>query len=258
MALSAEGRCVALGTVTLVQLGDRRALLTAAHVASGIAQRGGEIRLLHTRGKEIDDTRDFACDLDVLWRSDDLDVALLAPPLDLLRSADAEWFDLDRQRRLVQALRQVRHTFDSEDASLPYFAIGVPNFGRISFESFRVESLGIMSIPAYVSQLETDPWSGDAAIVPQMHLELDANELDPDFAPDDPFGAHAYARVAEAPPVISQALGGLSGGPVVYIEARESFLIGVIKQGAVLFEQKRAVATPIDDVLTAIGSFALH
>jgi hypothetical protein len=253
MAVDADGRCAGLGTVTLVHSGTEKLLLTADHVVSGLEAGAFALKLLVNRGPASDQVHEFDYSLSVRWRSKQLDVAALAPPTGLVDDPYARWFDLRVQRTMLTKLRSIRDKYDNEDESLPYYIVGIPNFGRAKFEEARIEIMGLIPLPVYISQLERKPWSGNPSVVPQMHLEVDAERLDPDFKPADLARAVLHERLSNNPPKDSQALGGLSGGPVVLLAGDGDFLLGIVKEGSIIFDQKRAVATPIDDLGSAPG-----
>jgi hypothetical protein len=253
MAIESDGRCAHVGTVVLVQWGTRKLLMTAEHVVSGIVGRDGQTRVGLASSSLAARAVEFAYTPEIVWQSTLLDVALLTCPQSLIESSQAGWFDLAENASMISRVRTERFKYDTETTTLPYFVIGVPNFSRLTSEKHRMQVHGVVALPAYVDQLERHPWAGERAKGPQMHLELDVDAPNPRFAPHDPLGTMMFYRAAATRFQTGEEFGGLSGGPVVLVDGSGVFLLGIVKQGSVIFGNKRVIATALDDVVATPG-----
>jgi hypothetical protein len=253
MAIDGVGRCARIGTVTLVRLGDRKLLLTAEHVVAGISEHGGKIRVGLASSDPAAVLVQFESTPEVVWRSALLDAALLSCPRELVESPDAHWFDIASHASMTTQVRAERLKHDTDTTSLPYFIVGIPNFSRVTFEAQRVEVHGVVALPAYVTQLDALPWAGERSRAPQMHLELDIDTPSPTFKPDDPLGAMMFDQAAKTLFETGEEFGGMSGGPVILVDGSGEFLLGIVKQGSVIFGNKVVVASALDDIVAAPG-----
>jgi len=253
MSIATDGRCARLGTVTLIQLATRKLLMTADHVAAGIAEHGGTIRVGLASSSSAPMPIDLQHAPDIIWRSAALDVALLSCPQELVDSPNAKWFDLAVHAAMTSKLRTARLEHDTAGTSLPYFVIGLPNFSRVTLDAQRLEVFGVVSLPAYITQFESHPWSGERDKAPQIHLELDVDQPNPALKPEDPLGAMMFKQAATTSFDTGLELGGISGGPVILVDGAGEFLLGIVKQGSTIFGNKLVLATAIDDVMATPG-----
>jgi hypothetical protein len=249
MVVDGDGRCAHAGTVTLVRLGDQKLLLTADHVVAGISAHGGPIRVGIASSAPAAVLVEFEYRPQVVWRSALLDAALLSCPRELVDKRDAGWFDVASHASMTTKVRGERIKHDTATTSLPYFIAGIPKFSRMTFEPERVEVLGVVTLPAYVTQLDSAPWAGERSKAPQMHLELDIDTPNPTFKPDDRLGAMMFDQAAKTLFETGAEFGGLSGGPVLLVDGSGEFLMGIVKQGAVIFGNKVVVASALDDIV---------
>jgi hypothetical protein len=204
-------------------------------------------------------------DLKVVWESKPLDVAFLRAPAVMAAMAEARFFNAAHHAEMATRVRGKWREHHSDTTSLPYFVLGFPNFGHLVEEGpRRIETLSTAALPAYVTQLERDPWDGHGEQAPQLWLEVDATEdrlVIPAvsssrqseisrrlFHPRVEDHVGAQRRKRKKPP---EPFGGFSGGPVAVVDPDGEYLLGIITQGGALHGSFRVVASCWDDCLSA-------
>ena len=252
----ADGKAIQRGTVTFVEVGSRRMLLTAAHVAS--AHEGRESTLLRYE-LDADDAplletvsrgRRTRFRPAVLYRDDGLDVAAFAVPDHVSEIAGVTWLNLDDG---VRAARKAAAWFSelSQDQTLATIAFGFGNYGAIENAQQRVQLFAGGPLLC-----EVCAWDAEEARAPLIRSE-------PRVEADDVRASELAKVEREIVERLSgwddgstdkapSAFGGYSGGPMLLVSETAVHLIGIVIQGTRRPGAARLNATPVTAFVDAL------
>lgn len=241
---------IARGTVVFVKRGDGRFVLTAKHVVDGLFARPEKliiIRAADPSGPSL--PIEHAVERgSLVWASDDLDLALLRAPDNLIDARSVGWFDLDEGAHMVTILREWCNRGKELHGAIVF---GFPNFTHMAAELIdetMAEILSPTSVPADIADLK--PTCDGRS---KMVLEITAAGPIPP-ADKSPLSRAAVDAVRANPPSESRDLGGFSGGPIIVadISGGGTALIGIVSEGTIMngadFSLKMIRAIPIDEI----------
>lgn len=260
-SLEKNGKSRSRGSVTFLQVDNRKLLITNQHVIAGLRETGLPCQIsvcpqMNRPGATPADLCSFSIDLNtVIWESSEkvFDICVLPAPHDMTNSQLINWFDSAAQFRMMKKLRSIWRKHNKADAALSTMLMGYPNAGHVSLEEEFIEVLGAMALPVYIAELadtyhEHVHGTGKA---PQMTLEIDAYSPTIPPSPNDSIQNRVYNELSSRE-LTSVDFGGCSGGPVIWMTESFNYLIGVTKEGGVMFGRQTAFATAIDDIIENI------
>jgi len=130
-----------------------------------------------------------------------------------------------------------------DDGTLPFAVGGYPEWSHLRDEEARVETISATPLFAYVTQWEVGE-TGPRA--PQVCAELVASPRDiAELA-----GLRDIERaMAKKLDDSENPFGGYSGGPLALFAGDGIFLVGIVKEGGLLWGSARAFCSPIVEVL---------
>jgi hypothetical protein len=170
----------------------------------------------------------------------EFDIAALTPPHELTVSLLPRWFAAEQH---VQALQIIREEVSrNQDPALAGMMIGFPRFLRVEDGGIRVQAAGTMAIWAILRRITNPPAFLDQ--VPQVELELDLPSMS-SLPNDAPALIQSFVQRLESLRADDGAIGGYSGGPVMYFCEKGPFLVGITKEASLRLGE-RGFATPID------------
>jgi hypothetical protein len=264
-ALEEDGRVADKATVTFVELDGRRVLLTNKHVVTGLSKLElpcvVSVAQLDLAGRPVDrkaaDPVVFRIDISrTIWSWDEMDVAALPATEEMLKAREPRWFDANRGAEVATTTRKLWRRLNElpEKGSLPLGIFGFPKFGHVVLPQERIEILSALPVPAYITELDEEPWQAltGTGRAPKMHLEIDAREPTIPASDLSEFEKIVFAKLFKEPLATSPAFGGYSGGPVVLVAKDGPFLVGITREGGLLFGEPRALAACLDDVVSAL------
>jgi hypothetical protein len=241
------GRVVDSGSAVLLKVDDMFVVGTAEHVVRGLASRG-RVYLHVYQPSAVNAPQmglpplEFAIDPAQclrLPRAAILDIAALKPPAELVTSPAVKWFPGERHAAALAHLRPLVR--NSVDPRLSALIVGFPRFARFDYEQLRVQTSGSIAIWVLLQHFSDPP-----AILghpSQLTMEIDPSQPD-DFPENTPERA-CFERFWQLARSDDGAIGGYSGGPLMYFCSQGAFLVGIMKE-ANLRLGRQAVATPID------------
>lgn len=250
VALGERGRAERRGTVGFVRLDGRHFLLTAHHVAAAhdqseslffhfdLDEQGVAVRDSPTEGRRIIFRPVIAC------ASAALDVAFIEATDEIMGLPGLRWFDLAEQPGQAEHLRASWREAVARQAAVPLVMLG---FGNWTFVENEAERWQLFSATPLLCNLTAWDDSTLARRAPQMWLDISATP-NPDTevvcsAQEVMFAERLGAW--DDSDRDSSALGGYSGGPILWLTGYGEILVGTVKNGTKWGDAARVAATPI-------------
>jgi hypothetical protein len=273
--LNDEGHAAAKGTAFFTKVCGRPLVLTARHVVRTKLEnvRPGtwpftsrEVRLMVFRRdaelhKESQPLGFPLGEHDVVWEDSRLDAIAFSAPTELVASGACDFIEADSHpEKDPKVLRHVRSRWrevSDEETSLATFIVGFPNITHQVDEAMKLERLGLLPMPAYITGMEAQPWDAFGEKAPQLTMELDPGAVEPAMPPFLKAAAATWKETllrsvadGERPP-----LGGISGAPVFLAHQHGEAVIGLVKEGSPYFGAHIVAASSCwDDILVALQS----
>jgi hypothetical protein len=259
VAKANDGRALDSGTAVFIKVDNVPLITSAQHVVSGLSKKGSIYLQVFrewaagTSGLMSPPT-EFIIDpgscLD-LPRNKLLDIIALRPPFDVSSSPLIKWFDGGRHAEAMQYFRE--EIPKTKEPWLAGMLVGFPRFARFEDILLHIEPAGSIAIWALLHNVSDPPEV--LGLPPEVIVELDPPHLE-DLPVNTPnlfrLCVQQFWRLVEAD---EAAIGGYSGGPLMYFCERDSFLIGVMKEASLRLGGQ-AVATPIDTFVESVRSTA--
>jgi hypothetical protein len=250
VAKDSDGRVVDSGSAVFVQIDGQKLLATAHHVVCGLFAKGevyvevfrdwAQVSgvpsppIEHRIGPEaILDVQNAAL----------FDVSALRPPCAMEQETSIKWFALDRH---AAALREhLRPMIERQrDPRLAGVILGFARFSRFEDAALRVQAAGSIPIWAILERI-SDPPSIASGTVPQVIVELDPTQVTGLPADAPPLIVACFEQFWSMVRADEHALGGYSGGPLMYFCDQGPFLVGIAKEAG-MGSGGQGFATPID------------
>jgi hypothetical protein len=241
------------GTAVLAKRGERHHIVTASHVVR--EPRDGEVKLLlvplaASLGVAVPPD-EFAFSLTApLVDHTELDVAVLDAPRALVESPGVVWLDIEAHARSTAWLRAHWKNYDIDDATLPLFVLGFPNFGHLIDAERCEESVSAIPFPAWLSHIDLEAWDGNnpPSSYPQVNLSFPTRQRH-----DIALSAREtllQEKLFDGQNARGSAFGGYSGGPIFLGGRNGLFWVASVKEGGPMFGDVATFATATDDILT--------
>lgn len=267
--LDERERASAKGTAAFTRIGDKRLVLTARHVVRVEAEHDTpalraftplRVRLMvfprsgGTKASSVPVGFDLT-EADICWEDLRLDVIAFTAPTSLVASGLCDFEDGESDAKVTAVIRE-RYTVRNDDQnSLATFVIGFPNVTHRVDEATKLEWLGLLPLPAYITTMERHAWNGEGGQAPQFIMELDPSNVAPDAPTELQVDAASWrttllksVEAGERPP-----LGGFSGAPVFIAHQHGVSIVGVMKEGAPSFGVRvTAAGSCWDDVVAGL------
>lgn len=270
VALLDERACLsAKGTAVFTKVGEQFLVLTARHVVRVEADNDNSLQRTFTplrvrlmvfprtggiKASVIPIGFDLT-EADICWEDWRLDVIAFRAPTSLTASGLCHFEDGDSDAKIAAKVRERCAVQNDEQNSLATFVIGFPNITHHVDEATKLESLGLLPLPAYVTAIESHVWNGQGDQAPQFIMELDPSEVvsdgDGELLVDAANWRATLLKSVEAgarPP-----LGGFSGAPVFIAHQHGVSLVGLMKEGASSFGVRvTAIGSCWDDIVACL------
>jgi hypothetical protein len=259
VAKSDDGRILDSGSAVFIKIDGLPLIATAHHVVSGLKEKGG-IYLQVFRGQAaftsglilppVEFLIDPGSSLD-LPRDILLDVTAIRPTPDMSSSPLIKWFDGGLHAGAMEYFR--KEIPKTKEPWLAAMLVGFPRFARFSDPVLRVEPAGSIAIWALLHNVSDPP--AVLELPPEVSIELDPPRLEdlPANTPDlFKASVEQFWKLFEAD---EAAIGGYSGGPLMYFCEEGAFVVGITKEASLQLGGQ-AVATPIDTFVESVRSTA--
>lgn len=241
------------GTCTHLELSSgRRVLVTAYHVVKALRAGTDRVELSIPQpsadikaalNKRRPPVQFSANAITTLFEYVEADVCVLEPFEGMAESPSIHWF---KQTTSADAIREVRESWQantSDTTTLPIYALGYPRFAHIKNPAEREEVLGHMPMPVYVRTLSAYPEPRGLGRGGNMSVIVDLKRK-----PASESEALAAEMNRQLWSNTDSALGGYSGGPLVFAGRNGCELIGIVREGGPRAEDLCFFAYPIDEL----------
>lgn len=245
-----DGRIASKGSMVLAKTQEDHFVFTAKHVARELHAGRGFINVRPPTVTAEDALRGVfhapvlypITSADVVWMSNEMDIAALRAPPAMMANTHLRWFDAEA---CIEATRSVRKLQNDSEHPLLTVIMGCPNWGHV--REGGQETVSFVPMYTYISRIELHSWDG-VSRVPQIHLEVDDGSKRPQRERTG-FPALLLSALRDENPDRPR-LAGFSGGPLVAIGTDGEFLIGIVTEGDYVFgTEARAFGIAWDDVM---------
>lgn len=249
VAKDLDGRVIDSGSTIFVQLDEQKLLATAHHVVRGLFAKGQVyvqvFRQCELAGGVLAPPMEYhiapAAILDV-QKSATLDISALLPPCEMESEVSIKWFALDRHAEAIPRLKTMIE--QERNPRLAGMILGFPRFSRFEKAALRIQAAGSVPIWALLEHI-SDPPSILSETMPQVIVELDPAEVTNLPTDVPPLVSACFQQFWEMVRADEHALGGYSGGPLMYFCDQGPFLVGIMKEASMGLGGQ-GFATPID------------